>query len=396
MNKSSFKIIFTGFAAAYLLLGVLALQFGWVSGDSVWNVAVTTRLPSFDVYSHYLNPINTPMTEFTGSASVHYPPLILFLIYPFVVLGGFLGWDITQIGKVYPVVLLVIDVVTIHTLLFVIAWLNPRLKRDYLIAISAILFFSGYFFFSSAHEGRPENLVIFFYLSGLYQLIQKRRVGVAGLLFGGALLAKQSALFLIVPILLYLVFAKKRLREMLAVSFLSLVVFGLLLSPFLVHDFTNTWNGVIGFSVRHAVVGPNLWWLFISIADKVFHLPQTIYFAIQWSQRVLFLVLCIISALLIARKKVRNEHHLLSLTLLFVLSFYLFASATIFHYFLLIFITLLLWETSRRTNKFPHIWLVYTLLLFAFNFMQIPVWQLLTVLLNLGMFVFIWNDLENS
>src|SRR3989338_4865387 len=98
------------YAIIYLLVGFFSLSFHWFNADAVWNVAVATRLLSFDPYSYFHAPNPTSPI---GSSPVNYTPLLLFIIYPFVVVGGLRNWGIDQIASVYPLALQYIDLLTI-------------------------------------------------------------------------------------------------------------------------------------------------------------------------------------------------------------------------------------------------------------------------------------------
>ncbi len=397
-NWSSFDFFFICLTVLYITTAIVSLRLGWYGDDSLWNVGVAAYLLDFDPYSHY----QIYEDFYQDTSPINIPPLTLILIYPFVVLGGFFGWDLPDIVRIYPISLLLIDVVTIDFIIRLIKRIQPSISLKVIKVTLLLLFFSGYFLYSSAFQGRPETLAILLTLTSVRLLLVKpsplffgrewfrsitSRYFVSGILLALALYAKQSAIFIIFPLYLYVLFKEKKINEI----FLSLVTTGitliLLFLPFLLVDAPSITKAMIGFALgKHHFYGPNMWWLWEVMVTKFFNWPAGLEFAWQYSSKILLSISFASMGWLFLKRRITSLHALFGAVSLNLLIFYLFGFFTQFHYVLMLYVYLLLWDVSRRKVQFPIWWVTFAILYFVPSRLELPVWQamLLSYKLILG------------
>lgn len=388
-----FEVIFTMGALTYLFLGVWSFSLNWVSGDARWHIGATAALSSFSSYTKYrvINPAATPPRP----TPLVYTPLSFYLAYPFVIAGGLLGVDMIKGNPIYPLLFLYIDILNIYLITLFIRRFRPHISKVLLIGITIVCFFSGLFLYTSAHIGHPDTLVILFSLLSLYLLITQKsikfvlnhpsliRLWWSGVLMGLALSSKQSALFIVIPIFFFLLINIFKPKPILVFTGGIISATLVIVLPFFIVHFTDAWFGMIGFTHAFIIHGPNMWWFFNAILTKIFHIQSVTYYFRLVSPYVLMGTVLASSIILIRKGYICNVSKLLGLICLNLLLFSILGSLTQLHYFLVNFVFILLWEMSlKRGAEFPVVWVTYTFLVAAVNYIQMPVWQPATLLIN--------------
>lgn len=89
------KNVFLIAAFLYFSLGLISGLWGWRNPDCEWLTKIGCYLFTLDPYSHHLLiSIAPPLGQGIG-----FPPLLLFLIAPFIILGRNFGWTTDFIAK---------------------------------------------------------------------------------------------------------------------------------------------------------------------------------------------------------------------------------------------------------------------------------------------------------
>lgn len=368
LNKvKNYKNIIIFSAALYLILGTLSNLLGWKAEDANWNIQAAKRVAVFDTYSEFrLKSVAPP-----DGAPIGYTPFLLIVTY-FFVLAGVPGY--------YTIFLFLADILNVLLISDFILRINPSNKK-FIPAISLILFFSGFFLYSSGFIGHPETLVIAFSLMSLRFLFIKKKTAVAGILAGFALASKQSAIFFLIPLLTYLLLIKKDRKEAAKFALGTLASFSLIILPFLLNNFQSTVYGLYGYTNNLIIRGPNLWWFVDSFLSKVLKINGgPLFFKI--ANIFVVLISVALSVYMVTNRKNLDLSKFFGLIALNFFVYTIFGKWTSFHYFLLNFAFLLLWEATRKKG-FPYIWLAYSLLITSANFIGNPLWQFETLAINI-------------
>ncbi len=386
VSKISFRLMFLVCAIFYVLIGVSSNYFGWVSEDARWNVEAAKLLPSHEFYAeaYRLSQAAPPY-----GAPIGYPPLLLYITYPFVLLGETFGYQTQEIARWYIGSLYVVDCLVIYLVLNLVRKLNPFLSVSYFVSIMLILFFSGFFWYTTGFIGHPEILVLLFSLLAIGELVKKIRINFVkiGIWLGLLLGAKQTAIFIEIPILLY-IWYRYKFSTVLLTSITTSFIFLLILLPLLVTNFPDTIYGVYGYTKYLIIQGPNWWWFADAILKKVFGIFTGLTFTIPWINYITISGSVIMTVLFLRAKKTLNLTLLLGLLVLNWLWFCIAGKWVSFHYFSIGMIFLLLWESANERD-FPMVWVSYTAVLLAANFSLLPVWQPLILLVNTTYFIYI-------
>lgn len=379
------KTVFLTAALFYLLIAFASGFLGWRNPDCGWIVAVASRLFTLDPYSHYrLISIAPPLGQ--GFSS---PPLLLFLIAPFIILGQNFGWTNDFMAKIYQAPLHLIDILNIYLIIKIAREYRPRISKLNLNLTILILFFSGYFLFASGFMGHPETLVLLFSLLGI-KFLRYKKLLLSGIFFGLALLAKQAAIFILIPIFFYLLFAKDGFRHALRFGVGVAFAFLLVISPLFIANPADTWYGIVEGNRRLIIRGPNIWWLIESFSRRILNLSGASQVLIKIANPILFGVIILLSIIFLSRKKFKIEDSsLFGLISASLLLSSIFAKWVSFHHFLLPVVFIILWDTIRSREGFPAFGVSYAFALLAANFIGNPFWQLMILVINMGAFAYL-------
>ncbi len=228
------------------MTGILSGLLGWKGYDCAWIAHIASDLPNLDIYSHNILIHLAP----PRGIGFIFPPTLLFLVYPFVYLGQVFSWSEEFVSRVFSIPLFLFDIANVFLVVKIIID-NKKIKDVYINSIILILFFSGYFLYTTGYDCHPETLVIFFSLIGI-NLFFKRKIFLSSILLGLALSSKQIAVFIILPLLFYLIKRKTKFKIIvlfiagIALSFISIIL------PFLINNFDDTYYGIYGFASNSA------------------------------------------------------------------------------------------------------------------------------------------------
>lgn len=382
------KIIFVISAIFYLLIGLLSGFFGWRNSDTGWIASVASLL-TLDPYSSYrLIGVAPPL-----GAGFVFPPLLLFIVSPFIILGRQFGWTNEFTAKIYGLPLFLVDIFNIYLIMKIILYYRPKIPPSNLNFIILVLFFSGYFLFTSAFMGHPETLVVLFSILGINSLLKKKFYK-CGIFFGLSLLAKQSAIFIIIPVLFYLLIQERDYRYLLKVLGATVGAFLLPILPFFITHPVNTWYGIMGFSQKLIIWGPNFWWFIGVLSRNSWERKSIEQFLITVANPFLFGLVILMSVIILLQKKIDiknpNFFGFISASLLL---FAIFSKYLSFHHFLPGFVFIMIWDTLRSKVGFPVFGVTYAFLLFTANFIGNPFWQPLVLIINILGFIYIWYSI---
>lgn len=389
MRSDYSKIVFGISAVTYFLIGLFSGFFGWRNSDTEWLVAVASYLFTFDPYSYYrLIGIAPPL-----GAGYIFTPLLLFLISPFIALGHQVGWTNEFIARIYQLPLFLVDIFNIYLIIQLINYYRPKIPKSNINMIILVLFFSGFFLFTTGYMGHPETLVIFFSLLAIKSLRQKQYIK-GGIFFGLALFTKQSSVFILIPIFFCLYLKQGGLQRLFKFLMATITTFLLLMAPFLITHSANTWYGVAGVTQSLIIWGPNIWWFIDAFSRIILHLSWVNQLLVKIANPVL-LGLTILSSLIFLRhKKIKIGDP--SLFGLISISFFLvniFSKYLSFHHFLPGFVFVMIWDSIRRKEGFPIFGVTYAFILFVANFIGNPLWQLFILIINVWGFIYVWSSL---
>jgi len=383
------KNFFVLSAILYFLISAWQSFWGWKSPDCHWNVSIASHFFTLNPYSFYRGvPVAPPL-----GLGFCCTPLLLFYLGPLTYLGNWLGWTTDFIARIYSLPLNLADILNVWLIIKLIRKYRPKIATADLNLIILILFFSGYFLIASGFEGHPETLVLLFCLLGINFLL-KKNILPAGAVFGLALSSKQSAVFIILPLFLYLLLAKNGLKTAFKFMLGLTAVFALILSPFIIFHPQETLYGIFGVFRRLIIYGPNLWWLAGSVGRKLLGIDLNPVF-IEVANPVLLVVTAAFSLIFLKKKELSFKNgRIFSLVAATLVLSTILSKWVSFHHFLLSFVFVIIFDSVRRKSGFPVFGVAYSLLLTAASYISFPWWQLTVLLINLGAFGYIYRDLS--
>ena len=266
---------------------------------------------------------------------------------------------------------------------------NPKIKKEYAYALIPVLFFSGYFLYASGFSCHPETLVVFFSLIGL-DLLFKRRYFVSSLLFGLAFSSKQVAIFIILPVIFYILRTNVHLRVLFSFMGGVICTFLLIMLPFVIKNPYDTYYGILGFSKTIFIEGPNIWWLTQAIIVKILGFEQMKDLLTENANYILFGNIVLFLYLFFSLKKTKiTITDLFNIIVLLFFTYNIFSKRTSgFHQYLPAFVFFLIWDAIRSKQSFPLAGFMYTLFLFSAQFLQTPLWQLLVLIVHIFFFIY--------
>lgn len=255
-------------------------------------ISATTKITSLtlDIPAFYVPAIKNILAGYPFSIyairvpayGVSFPntltPLTYYLMTPFVWLAQVLKLNdfATSGGLIVILPFLLFDILAGLELRNTIKRLKPGLPESLLFLAFSIFLFSPLLFFSTTGLAHGESILLYFSLLGLRQLENKRHV-LAGLAFGIAFLFKSTAILMLVPMLVILLIKGQKV-EFLKVAGVSFGITALVLAPFFVRHFADTYYSLILFERVRPIAGVTIWQLatntsFKALATRIASLP---------------------------------------------------------------------------------------------------------------------------
>lgn len=396
VNINKLTKIFIILNLVFVIIGFGSNLLGWISDDAKWNTGAALRLPTLDPYAPdtRLVDVAPPL-----GSPIGYPPLLLLLTYPLLYLEKEFDLDVYQGTVFYKIWLYLADAASVWLIVLMLMKYYPRIKTQQLAVIIFWLLFSGPMFYATFYIGHAEPLVLFFTLASIYTItsIVNNRTGVfniikSALFLGLSLASKLSAVFIIIPVIYYLLLHNLKLKQIIIFLLTIFLVFMALLGPFLINNYENVYYGVFGFVDKLIIQGPNLWWLIFSLMKNFTNANFLHGTLINIANPILMIVMLFSVLFAFTRKTPDKILKLLTALCLSVFTYSIWGKWTSYHFFLLNMVFLLLWEIRRFKTGAPIYWQIYTLSVTVFTFIGTPMWQLIILLINGFYFVFIFWD----
>lgn len=269
-----------------------------------------------------------------GQYRFYYSPLSLFLLAPVV-------WT-SDVLRLAPIHQQIVNIASFAIFDLFMAWSAVRLVRVFRalspweeMSIAAFSLFSYFTLMSSLYYGRFESVMLVFLFEGTRASLSKQfRRGSVFLIL--AILVKQTAVFALVPLVIWLaIHHRKNFYELVGIFFvMSLLIF----SPFLLNDTTSVSAAMLS-QAQVEVRGFTIWHL-----GKL--LPFSISGLVKFSPTMILVFHGFIAVLTYRLRKKLTPRTLLTLTTFSVVGT-MFLMPTVLSYYLLFPIMMLfLWEKS--------------------------------------------------
>ena len=194
--------------------------------------------------------------------SFSFPPLPFFLMAPF----RFVAWALPKgAGDAFTAIpMLAADLLS--------AWMLVRLVRRFreITQGEKLFLFTFYLtawiiFFDSAYHSHFDSILLFFLLAAVEKLQEERHV-MAGVFLALAMLTKQTALIVMIPLFFALLLGKN--RKGLQKSFGTAVLVSLaVMLPFLLSDFSNVKSVLLDAPNQRPIGYQTIWWIFAGNDD---------------------------------------------------------------------------------------------------------------------------------
>lgn len=380
------KNVFFISALLYLLIGLATILLGWKGSDKDWIVSASVNFFSFNAYAPIYRVISLAPPLGMG---VVYPPLLLLLVNMVINVGGWLGWTIEFVANMYSLLLFLADIFNVYLIISFFKQNNQKIYQKNINLVILTLFFSGYFLYTSGFMGHPETLVILFALLGI-KFLRKKAFFLCGIFFGLAFISKQATLFIFAPVFFYLIFQKRKLRNIITVMSGILVVSLPMLLPFFIAHPFEVWYGIVGFNQPLIIRGPNIWWFTEAVLNRGSHLSWVGNYLKIIANPLLIILVSWLMAFFIKRNKIKPESpNFFGLIVLSLLTYHIFAKYIAFYNFLPAFVFVMIWDTVRNKDYFPSVGIVYAFVVFGVNFIDFPLRDLATLLANLALFFYL-------
>lgn len=312
-------------------------------------IAFTLRFnqPAEDIQAFYVPAVKNILAGYPLSIysirvqvfGVSFPnsptPLLYFLITPFVWLTLVAGiTDSVKQNLIIVLPFLVFDVLAALEIRNTIKRVAPTVGENLLLLASTIYLFSPTLFAATGAMGHGESIPIYFALLG-YRYLEKKPWA-SGLVLAVAFLFKQPAILLVIPALLFLLI-KDRMKFLEAAgTSLGLVV--VVLAPFFIRHFSDTYYSLIAFEGLRPIIGVNIWQIFVNtryqkLATSMASLP------------IVPLATILSFALLIKKPVPRIDSlRMYGAIAVSALMLAVFAKWVAYHYFLLPLAFLIIWD----------------------------------------------------
>ncbi|HJT23916.1 MAG TPA: glycosyltransferase family 87 protein [bacterium] len=285
--------------------------------------------------------------------SFSFPPLPFFLMAPF----RLVAWGLPKgAGDAFTAVpMLAGDLLS--------AWMLVRLVHRFReISQGERLFLSTFYltawivFFDSAYHSHFDSILLFFLFTAIEKL-QEKRWTVAGVFLALALLTKQTALIVMIPLFFTFLLGidRKGLRETLGTAVLVAFVG---MAPFLMTDFSDVKSALLDAPNQRPIGYQTIWWIFVGNPAAMDWLNGAEPFL---NTLILLLVVCY-SGFMAWRHRIRvEEPRFLGLCAACALLMVLLEGWGSLHYFLMPFGLLLAWEAA--SGGWPWVSVLFTAVL---------------------------------
>lgn len=386
------RIVFS-LSALYLLLGLAAILLGWKNADKDWVVSAALNFFSLNVYDPMYRVVSLAPPLGMG---VVFPPLMLLLVNMVINVGGWFGWTKEFVANIYSLPLFLVDILNVFLIISFFKQKGLKINQKNIHLVILTLFFSGYFLYTSGFMGHPETLIILFALLGI-KFFRKKAIFLGGIFFGLAFLAKQTTFFIFAPVFFYLIFHKRSFVNIIKLTNGILVVSLPMLLPFFIAHPFETWYGLVGFNQPLIIRGPNIWWFMEAIFIKVLHLNWiSSYLTIIANPILLILVICL-AVFFIKRHQIKlKSPNFFGLIALSLLTYNIFGKYIAFYNFLPTFVFIMIWDTLSSKGHFPAVGIVYAFLVLSVNFINFPLRDLATLLVNIALFFYLIHYLVSD
>jgi hypothetical protein len=281
---------------------MLARFFGYHQEDATWFRVAAESIAngSFDLYVH----LNQQWAAPPLGMAFTYPPLMPLLLAPFILLGQALGLSSRGIEVLIALPWLITDVLLAREIVrLATRWTGGQSLRWQAVAFALPLltFITPV---SSAYMGHHESLILLLVLLAL----QATNPLAAGVLWGLALGAKQTALFGFLPIALLALRAAWPLRRATLGPLLAFALPAAAIPLALILPFWLRWPGEVAYSIlgvesRRILYGLNIPTLLDAIVNRVTPALQPAANAalVRWTSPVFLLSATVFAALFALR-----------------------------------------------------------------------------------------------
>lgn len=280
-----------------------------------------------------------------GQYHFYYSPLSLFLLAPVV-------W-ISDVLRLAPIHQQIANIIPFAVFDFLMAWSVVRLVQVFRkltqreeMSIASFSLFSYFTLMSSLYYGRFESAMLFFLFEGTRAFLTKQfRRGALFLAF--SILVKQTAVFALVPLVVWLAIAhRKRFYELVGIFFLiSLLIF----APFLIADSANVGVALLS-QAQVEIRGFSIWHF-----GKL--LPFSITGLVKFAPTMILVFHGSIAWVTWKMRKTISKKALLTLMAFSVIGTMLLMPAVLSYYLLFPIMMLFIWEKS--VIGFPLVTYVY-------------------------------------
>lgn len=352
------RALFILIISGYCVISLWARFTGWHQNDYLFFINPAREIidGSLQIYKQRLFPEIAP----PHGLGYAYPPLYAISLVPFVGLGDFLGLSTEDIGTyIFPIPLLIFDLLCLLAFLKLVRLVRSDLPQALFPFLAVIVLTCPGYLLSSMYFDHAESLLSFFLLMGCYFLFAHSLM-LSSLFFSLALCTKQTALFVLLPVVFFL------LRESIQNhSFKGLAIFvGILSSvflliqlPFIWVDFDDAYYALIEGQRLLIVSGDNLWFFIKECIGYLFpHSYQSFSaFCRNYAQWILIASTLTINIFLIFKKKISfsrsNILGVICLSAFFPVLLSKWGSSVIYKISPMLFF--ILWDLSRRKGDVP-------------------------------------------
>lgn len=288
---------------SYLAIGMVSRVYGYHQEDAAWFVHVASRIldGSFDLYSGRAQPWAAP----PQGMAFTYPPLMPFILAPFVAIGRAMGLSQRGLEVLVGLPWLVSDVLLASQLAIVTGRWTGRTDRHWRIVTFLLCLLTFIVPFSSAYMGHHESLIALM----IVLAISAPDLWRAGLYWGLALALKQTAGFALIPMALLVLrdgwaSGPRRIIPRLSAFFLPLIALpAALILPFWLLSPAETSYSIWEVERYRILYGTNLPHLLDRIAGRLMPelQPALNAFLIRWSSPFFLSVISVFSLIIVLR-----------------------------------------------------------------------------------------------
>ncbi len=340
--------------AVYFAVMLTIRYAGWLMNDYVFflNPARAVYSGTLDIYAQRLHPEVAP----PYGIGYAYPPLVAIVTAPAVWLGDTLRLSDDATGRyLYVIPLLLFDVLCLFAFGRLLRQILPSISEREEIACLVLAMAIPGFASAAAYSSHAETLMCFLLLAGVAAFLEGRAMA-AGAILGLALSTKQTALFVLVPLVflsLKQAVERRDYRNVMRFCLSTTVVFAAVCLPFAVANFGAMKYALVDAQRALVVSGESVWLL---VREVLGH-DLAIRAVAPW---VLLGAMIATSFFLVMRNRIRSNVDVLGLLVVSPLLIDVLSKYTGVYYKLPAFFFLILWDrTRRRSGGVPWIAITY-------------------------------------